>query len=484
MLTAARPLLTAAQTRAADAGWIAAGNDGFSLMQRAAGHVAEAAAGLLPPGGRVLLLCGPGNNGGDGYLAAELLRQRGFDVAIAALGAPAGDAARARAAAADVRAAVDADWGAAQLLVDALFGTGLARPLAGAAAALVGRANAAAAPILAVDMPSGIDADSGEVLGVAIAAARTVTFHTAKPGHYLLPGRLHSGAVQVADIGLPPPGDVQLWANGFGPWDLPRPLLGVHKYARGGVLVWSGPELQTGAARLAASAALRVGAGAVTIAGDRAALRIHAAHLTAIMLAEADAAGFAARLRGHKLHAACIGPGGGPQAGAVAEQALACGKPLVLDADAISAFHGRAEALAALVRAQPRPVVLTPHEGEFRGLYPDFAGSRLDRARAAARASGAIMVFKGGDGCIAAPDGRAFIAPNTVPWLATAGSGDVLAGMIAGCLAQGLDGLAACGLASWLDAELGSRLGAGLIAEDLVGPELQRLLAELYRQPH
>ena len=482
MKNSARPLLTAAEIRAVESRWFASGHNSFALMRVAAAAVAEEALRMLPAGGRALVLCGPGNNGGDGHVAAAILQTRGIDVARVQLGEVAeGDSARARELAEGVRLATEADWQKADLLIDALFGIGLARPLVGEAQALVEKANHSGRPILSVDVPSGIDADSGEVPGVAIQAHSTVTFHTAKPGHLLLPGRLHCGQLRIADIGLPAPLDSTLWANGFGPWDLPRPVLGVHKYARGGVLVWSGPELQTGAARLAASAALRVGAGAVTLAGDRAALRVHAAHLTAIMLAEADAAGFAELLTNAKIRAACIGPAAGPLAADVAERALRTGTPLVLDADALTAFAGRAERLAELIRAHRRPVVLTPHEGEFQRLYPDLSGSRLQRARAVAAHSGAIMVFKGGDGCIAAPDGRALIAANTVPWLATAGSGDVLAGMIAGALAQGLDGFAACGLASWLHAELGTRLGAGLIAEDLIGRELQRLIAELYQ---
>ena len=473
----ARPLLTAGEMRRAEERFFASGHDSFELMRTAAGAVAETAQRMLPAGGRVLVLTGPGNNGGDGWIAASLLQAGGFDVAVEALMPPStADAQKAAALWNGAHAAPAGAWKSADLIVDALFGTGLGRPLSAVALALVERANASGVPILSVDVPSGIDSDTGLALGGAIRAAATVTFHTPKPGHLLLPGRLHCGALRVADIGLPQPAGATLWQNGPGLWELPTPAVDSHKYARGGLLVWSGPELQTGASRLAAQAGLRVGAGAVTLAGDAAALRVHASHLTAVMLAEVDAQQFGRLLAGPKVRAACVGPAAGPAARCVAGAALQSGKAVLLDADALTAFADDPAHLARLVRRHDRPVVLTPHEGEFARLFPNLSGSRLARARAAATASGAVVVLKGADGCIAAPDGRAAINANAPPWLATAGSGDVLAGLIAGLLAQGMAGFEAAAAGCWLHGELGTALGPGLIAEDLAGPVLRDVL--------
>jgi hydroxyethylthiazole kinase-like uncharacterized protein yjeF len=465
--------------RAAEAAWFAAGHDSFALMQTAAAHVASCAAAMLGAPARILVLAGPGNNGGDGLVAAHLLAAQGHSVAVAALADPAawqGDAACARALWGGPVLADSAPWPQADLVLDALFGIGLARPLEGRAEALVQRANALGCPILSIDIPSGIDSDTGEVRGAAIRATRTITFHTAKPGHLLLPGRLHTGQLEVADIGLPPP-EAALWENGLGLFRLPEPASDTHKYARGGVAVWSGPELATGAARLAARAALRVGAGAVTLCGSAAALRVHAAHETAIMLREADAQGFARFLVEPRVRAACVGPGAGEGARRAAGAALEAGVALVLDADALSAFAGDSAHLARLVRRQARPVVLTPHEGEFARLFPGISGSKLARAGEAAAATGAVVVLKGADGVIASPDGRAAINANAPAWLATAGSGDVLAGLATGLLAQGMGGFAAAAAACWLHGALGQALGAGLVAEDLSGPAVRKVLA-------
>jgi NAD(P)H-hydrate epimerase len=475
-----RAILTAGEMRAAEAAWFAGGGDSFALMQRAAAEVARAAAARLRPGGRVLVLAGPGNNGGDGHVAAQLLADAGFDVQVTAAGTPAagGDAARARAGWKGPTG--PADPAGFDLILDALFGIGLARPLEGEPARLVRAANASAVPILALDIPSGVNADSGAVPGPAIRAAETLTFHTPKPGHLLLPGRTHCGRLQVADIGLPKPEGATLFLNRPGLWQLPVPAPDTHKYARGGVLVWSGLRFQTGASRLAARAALRAGAGAVTLVGDAAALAVHAAQVTAVMLAEGDAQTFGRLAAGPKVKALLAGPGAGAAARCVAGAALQSGKPLVLDADALTAFAGEADHLARLVRRHERPVVLTPHEGEFARLFPGLSGSRLERARAAAAHSGAVVILKGADGVIAAPDGRAAINGNAPAWLATAGSGDVLAGLTAGLLAQGMGGFEAAAAACWIHGEAGGRLGAGLIAEDLCGPVLREVLSALF----
>jgi NAD(P)H-hydrate epimerase len=478
-MTGAAPVLTADAMRAAESAWFAAGHDSFALMQVAATAVADRAAFLAGPGARILVLAGPGNNGGDGWLAAAKLQARGFEVVVRPLGAPRAGSDAARAAAGwagpvDSAAAPEA-FG---LVIDALFGIGLSRGLDGEAAVLAEAVNASGVPVLAVDIPSGVDADSGAVPGAALRATATVTFHALKPGHLLLPGRDWAGAVSVADIGLPP-AQSNLCANGPGLWRLPVPAADTHKYARGGALVWSGPALMTGASRLAALAALRAGAGAVTLAGAREALMVHAAQVTAVMLAEADAAGFGLLLAGGKARAACVGPGAGAAARAVATAALAAGKALLLDADALTAFSGKASHLARLIGRQARPVVLTPHEGEFARLFPGVEGSKLVRAQAAAAASGAVVVLKGADGVIAAPDGRAAINGNAPAWLASAGSGDVLAGLITGLLAQGVDGFEAAAAGAWIHGDAGRRLGPGLTADDLAGPILREVLAGL-----
>ncbi|WP_199556142.1 NAD(P)H-hydrate dehydratase [Sandaracinobacteroides hominis] len=472
------PLLRAADMRAAEESWFAAGHDSYALMQTAAAAVAERAGTMAGPAARLLILAGPGNNGGDGHLAAVALAARGFHVHVQRLGAPSTPDSR-RAAAEWTGATGPADPAGFDLIVDALFGIGPKRPLAGDAAALVTAANASGRPILSVDIASGLDADTGAAAGPAIEATATLSFHTAKPGHLLLPGRLHTGRLHIADIGLPAPTGATLFENSPALWSLPRPQPNTHKYARGAALVWSGPALATGASRLAAQAALRIGAGAVTLAGPRDALLVHAAHVTAIMLAEAGPQDFARLLDNPKLRAACVGPGAGSNARCVAGAALQSGKPLVLDADALTAFEADPAHLFRLIRRHPRDVVLTPHEGEFSRLFPGLTGSRLERAAEAASQSGATIVFKGSDGVIASPEGRASIATNAPAWLATAGSGDVLAGFITGLLAQGMPAFEAASAASWIHAELGNRLGAGLIAEDLAGPEIRPILAGL-----
>ncbi len=476
-------LLTSAMMRAVETAWFAAGNDSFALMQQAAAAVADQAARMVAPGGRITVLAGPGNNGGDGFVAASLLKARGFAVSVVApLGVGRGDAARAAEHwhapfLTQLEPVPGGQWAGSDLVIDALFGIGANRPLSGVVASLVAQVNGRA-PILAVDMPSGVDADSGAVSGTAVRADATVSFHTAKPGHYLYPGRRLSGELVIADIGLPPAVS-PLQLNGPDHWQLPYPDAQTHKYARGGAVVWSGPALMTGAARLAAAAALRVGAGAVVLAGERDALLVQAAHVTAVMLHECAAARLDTLLVQPKWRAAVVGPGAGSNARAAATAALAAGKAVVLDADALSAFAGDLGHLARLIGRHKRPAVLTPHEGEFSRLFPDMAGCKLDRALEAARQSGATIILKGPDTVIASPDGRAAIQPFAPAWLATAGAGDVLAGLVTGLLAQGMDAFAAACAAVFVHAEAGKHLGAGLIAEDLAGSVLREVLAAL-----
>lgn len=474
-------LLSAADMYALDAATIAAGTPGIELMERAGQAAAREAAGMAGAGRPVLVLCGPGNNGGDGYVAARLLALGGVEVSLASLDGcrPArGDAALAAARwTGPIRHANDLGTllEPRPLIVDALFGAGLARDLDGAAAAVVDRINAGDLPVLAVDIPSGIDGDTGAVRGTAIRAARTVTFGRLKRGHVLMPGRAFCGVVALADIGwretdlaARPAASVlnepALWHQAF-----PVPGLDTHKYARGHACLLSGPATRTGAARLAARAALRAGAGLVTVLSPPDALAENAAHLTAIMLREIrDDAAFEVALADPRIRALVMGPGAGvgPDLRRRVAMAAETRIPLVLDADALTSFAGEPRELAALLA--DCPAILTPHEGEFARLFdlpPDM--SRLERAGAAARQAGAVVVLKGPDTIVAAPDGTAAIARNAPPWLATAGSGDVLAGFAAGLLAQGMDAAHAAAAAVWLHGEVGAHVGPGLIAEDL-----------------
>ena len=454
--------------------------------------MAEESARLLGSRGeRVLVLCGPGNNGGDGYIAARLLRERGYRVEVALLGetsALKGDAAEASgrwdAAVAPLEAA---SFDRVDLVIDALFGAGLARDLDGVAAACVERLNAWSAatkrPVVAVDTPSGIDGNTGLVRGIAVRATCSVTFFRLKPGHLLLPGRVHCGRTFVADISIK--GDVlqdirprtfenapALWIEAF-----PTPKIDGHKYVRGHAVVATGGATTTGAGRLSARAALRVGAGLVTVASPREALTVNAAHLTAVMLTACDTPDdLAAVLADHRRNAFAIGPGFGigPHLRAMTDVALTDQghkRAVVLDADALTSFAGHGDALKQMIEAAPGPVVLTPHEGEFARLFGpmgiNLAAARLDRARRAASAIGATIVLKGPDTVVAHPDGRASIAANAPPWLATAGSGDVLTGFVTGLLAQDMPPFEAASAAVWLHGEAAAEFGPGLIAEDI-----------------
>lgn len=383
------------------------------------------------------------------------------------------------------------------MIVDALFGAGLDRPLEGRARALVEAINASGAPVVAVDLPSGINGDSGAVMGVAIRATETVTFFRRKPGHLLLPGRLQCGSVTVADIGIPgtvlPKIGPKTFANCPALWSgcFPVPKAGGHKYLRGHAVVVSGPMISTGAARLAARGALRAGAGLVTLASPRDALAVNAASNLAILVRQADGAlELSGLLADKRLNAVVMGPGGGVGAGMreLVAAALHGERAVVLDADALSSFAEDPEELFSLVKTYgSKRIVLTPHEGEFARLFAnlkdhaDLTG-KLARAKAAAAQSGSVVLLKGSDTVVASPDGRASITENAPPWLATAGSGDVLAGLIGGLMAQGMPAFEAASAATWLHGEAGTEAGPGLISEDL--PEAlpavyRRLFADL-----
>jgi NAD(P)H-hydrate epimerase len=486
-------LLSAEQMREADRRVIAGGVPGIALMRRAGRAVAEVASAMAPPPSRILVLCGPGNNGGDGSVAASLLAEAGHDVVLTCLApiqALTGDAALA---AADwtgpVHALDDAAPQSSDLVIDALFGTGLHRPLEGAAAEAVVALNRSGTPVLAVDVPSGLDADTGAVLGVAVRAARTVTFACRKPGHLIEPGRTLCGLVEIADIGIAPEilteSGAQAFANHPDLWSaaLPRPATDGHKYDRGHSVVVSGGPAHTGAARMTARGALRAGSGLVTLVTSARALSVNAAHATAIMLRVCDDADeFADLLTDDRYNAVALGPalGIGVSTHAWVAAALEADRATVLDADALTSFSGDVSALLALTGGvREQPVVLTPHDGEFKRLFAGpgeasadaravaGAPSKLERARAAAALTGAIVVLKGPDTIVAAPDGRAVVNANGSPHLATAGSGDVLAGIVTGLLAQNMPGYEAACAAVWMHADAAARFGPGLIAEDL-----------------
>lgn len=480
-------VLTVEHMYAADRAAMASGVPGERLMTNAGEAIAEAIVRRWTPR-PICVLCGPGNNGGDGFVVARLLKDRGWQVSLALLGrldALKGDAATmaSRWCGPVVPLAPEALDGC-ELVVDALFGAGLARPLGGVARATIEDLASRCLPMIAVDVPSGVDGNSGAVLGAAAPAEITVTFCRAKPGHLLFPGRALTGELIVADIGIVDSAlrdiPIRTFVNGPTLWRdcIPWPKESGHKYSRGHALVVGGPAATTGAARLAARAALRVGAGLVTVASPEDAIQVYASQLTAVMVVPtADDAAFDEILADERKNAVLLGPGGG--VGETTRRrvvaALERGKACVLDADAITAFKMNKKQLVESICSE---CLLTPHEGEFRRLFA-FNGDKLKRARAAAEESGSVILLKGGDTVVASPDGRAAINNNAPPYLATAGSGDVLAGFAVGLMAQGMPGFEAGCVAAWLHGAAAKRVGPGLIAEDL-SEALPAILSELH----
>ena len=471
-------LLTVSDMAEADRLAVASGIPSLTLMENAGKAVADAIETHYAPAS-VAVLCGPGNNGGDGYVAARHLKSRGWTVWVEALADPAslkGDAAemfqRWEGETRVITRARKAD-----IVVDAIFGAGLSRPLDMNMGVLARTLNESAMPVIAVDVPSGLHGDLGRPLGEdCVRAERTVTFFRKKPAHVLLPGRAFCGEVTVAPIGIPDQvletisvrtfeNTPSLWRDTF-----PSPRLEGHKYSRGHVVVVSGPMHTTGAARLAARGALRAGAGLVSVASPPGAVAVNAAHLTAIMVKPFDGAkGLSALLSDKRFNAIVLGPGVGVGDATqdLVAAALASNAAVVLDADGLTSFADHQGGLFAQLRQR---CVITPHEGEFERLFPGLLAkglTRLDAARHAAQSAQCTVVLKGADTIIAAPDGRAAVNTNAPPWLATAGTGDVLAGMIAGLLAQGMDPFEAASAAVWLHGEAATRFGVGLIAEDL-----------------
>lgn len=467
-------LLTPQQMASADEAAVAAGVRSIDLMETA-GQAVAAVVQRHWPKGRVVVLCGPGNNGGDGFVAARHLHAKGWPVRLALLGSLdqlAPDAAHHAALWKEAIAPFTADvLQGASVVIDALFGAGLSRPIEGAAFEMLSAVEQSGVPVCAVDVPSGLDGATGQVLGKAVAARHTVTFFRKKPGHVLLPGRQLCGQITLADIGIPPEvvegmdelafeNESALWRDMF-PW----PRIDDHKYARGHVLVVGG-EIMTGAARLSALAAARAGAGLVTIAAPAPVWPVYAAALTSVMVQPLDdASNLTDILADARKNVLVVGPGAGVSEATRQHvlAALATGRGVVLDADAITSFGPAPQTLFSAIKG---PCVLTPHEGEYSRLFVG-QGSKLDRARQAARQTGAVVLLKGPDTVIAAPDGRAVINSNAPASLATAGTGDVLTGFIAGLMAQGMAPFLAACAASWLHGEAARQFGPGLVSEDL-----------------
>ena len=487
MTTLPTALLTPEEMGELDRRTIAGGVAGAQLMERAGAAVA---AEIRRRWTRrpVAVLCGPCNNGGDGFVVARLLAADGWPVRLALLGerqALAGDAAHHAGLWAGPVEPLDLSiLDGAGLVVDALFGAGLSRPVGKPASAPLAEAARRGVPIVAVDVPSGLFGATGAAEG-AVAAALTVTFGRLKPGHLLLPGRDLCGELVLAEIGLDPAAldglAVKTWANDPASWGavLPRPGAAAHKYSRGHALVLGGWPM-SGAGRLAARAAGRAGAGLVTVAVPPAGLATYAADLESQIVRPVDGpAELDALLKDRRLSGLLIGPGAGvgdATRGAVL-QLLSAERPTVLDADALTCFADEPARLFSAIKA---PAVLTPHEGEFARLFRG-EGDKLARARAAAAESGAVLVLKGADTVVAAPDGRAVINANAPPTLATGGAGDVLSGLVLGLLAQGMPAFEAASAAVWLHGAAASSFGAGLLASDL--PDLiPDVLNRLYRQ--
>jgi ADP-dependent NAD(P)H-hydrate dehydratase / NAD(P)H-hydrate epimerase len=495
-------LLTNDQMRQADALAVASGVPSIELMEHAGRAVADAVTAPFGAARPVVVVAGPGNNGGDGFVAARHLAERGCDVRLLLLGARerlTGDAAEmARRYSGPVTPWQGEEFDPRNVVVDALFGAGLSRPVGGEAAGLIEAINRSQAYVVAADLPSGIEGDSGAVMGCAVQADRTVTFFRRKPGHLLFPGRLHCGLTTVADIGIPNAvldairphlfvNVPELWRDHF-----PVPQPAGHKYSRGHTVVLSGEMASTGAARLAARAALRAGSGLVTIASPTSALAVNAAATLAIMVREAEGAdGLSDLLADPRLNTVVMGPGGGVGAAmrAKVRAAASGGRALVLDADALTSFgENPKELFTILTNHRLSTAILSPHDGEFSRLFSKIARiptvkQKLEAALAASHETGAVIILKGPDTVVAAPDGRAVIAENAPAHLATAGAGDVLAGVVGGLRAQGMTAFEAAAAAVWLHGEAAQELGPGLIAEDLT-ETLPRVYRRLFTTLH
>lgn len=480
-------LLTAKQSQALDAEAIKLGVSSENLMESAGKAVATTLAEYigtpLEAGGTVIILCGPGNNGGDGFIAARHLEEWGYPVSLRCSVLPSKLKGDAKAAAnkwhGPVEAMADTGFKDAAAIVDCLFGVGLNKPIEGELVSIVEAVNDAETFVLAVDLPSGLSADTGLPLGPCIEAGATITFNFKKVGHSIVPGRYLSGGnsnIIVADIDVPDkafsvlnPREFEnipdFWGTNF-PFSGPQS----HKYERGHMLVLGGKEPTLGASRLASLAGLRVGAGLVTLAAPSETYPVQASALMDVMVRRFDSAfGFMGIVNDPRIKAVLVGPGAGLGEKTVdlVKQVGAKNKHLVLDADALASLTNRVDVIKELKAPE---IVLTPHEGEFAKLFPefDFNVDRLDAARKAAKATKTIVVLKGVSTVVAAPDGRVTIATNAPSWLSVGGTGDVLSGIICGLMTQGMPAFEAASAGVWLHGEAGMAAGRGLIASDLL----------------
>lgn len=461
--------------------------DSFKLMERAGQAIADIVLNDYRQCRTIAILCGPGNNGGDGYMAAHILKSHGFEPNIFALGTPRAGSDAEKAAAL---------WGAKHLsfdnfsspqdfdvVIDALYGAGLDRPLEQSLQEKLKRLNESGIPVIAVDLPSGVFGQNGAIKGEAVKASKTVTFFRLKPGHVCYPGRLQCGEIRLADIGIPEKvletikptrfiNFLSLWLKNW-----PELDYDTHKYRRGHAVVFSGHQSSTGAARLAAHAAARSGAGLVTIVSPEDALLVHEMHLTSIMLKEMGSdTEILDFLENRKVRSVILGPAFGSLERALSIIKIVLLKSkiftLVLDADALTAMAGKGEEIFALIKQSPVNVILTPHEGEFQRVFPSVAHmedlSRIEKAAKAATVSGSVVVYKGADTIIASPDGRLAVNVNGTPFLATAGAGDVLSGIIGGLSAQKMLPFEAACAGAFLHARCAEHFGHGMIAEDIV----------------
>ncbi len=494
-------LLTADEMRRAEQITISSGTPSIALMENAGRGVAEEVVRRFPRGSKVLVCCGPGSNGGDGFVCARTLRERGYHVRLGLLCKPEelkpDPKEMARRWDESIEPLTPNSVDGAEVIVDAIWGSGLKGPVNGVVAEIIEGVKQRSLPVVAVDVPTGIDSTFGNVHGIAFEAVSTVTFFRRKTGHILLPGKRYCGDVRVTDIGIPttvlPDVAPQTFVNEPDFWlrYYPRLKSDGHKYDRGHAVVVSGPMESTGASRMASRAALRIGAGLSSLATSKSAFYINAAQMTSVMLAVFEgAAGLADVLTSDpRRNSVLIGPG----AGATLETrenvaaVLSSDATAIIDAEGLTAFEEQPQELFGLIHQRSAPTIITPHKGEFDRIFPELgnAESKLEQAKRAAEISGAVVVFKGPDTVVSAPDGLSAISEGSPPWLATAGTGDILAGMITGLCAQSMSPFDAAVAAVWMHAEVARTFGPGLIAEDMPDmfpPLLQRLnkIAKLF----
>ena len=449
---------------------------------------------------KITILCGPGNNGGDGFVIAKKLCQKNFDVTVCS---PFDKhkfnptvKTKLKSCTFDIVNPSQKLFKRADLIIDALFGVGLNRDINKELSYLIKLVNKEKKFVVSIDIASGLDSDTGEERPISINADHTISFQTPKPCHYLLPGKIKTGKLSIVQIGIPKKvfnniknlskiylNTMDLWKSHF-----PRPNEYDHKYSRGHLLVQSGDKFSTGASRLASLSALRVGAGIVTLASTDESAMINAAHLTSVMVKNINTKkDFIDFYNKRKVNAFLIGPGCGltKYTKELSLVAIKTGLPVVLDADSISVFEDEPNELFSAIKKYNKNVILTPHEGEFKRIFKNSIGSKISKASKASRESSAIIIYKGNDTIISSPNSHLAISDKTSPFLATAGSGDILAGICAGLLSQGMDAFMAACAGQWFHKKIGEISGPGMIADDMPGfieTFLPNILGEIYEK--